>query len=264
MEYPGIVFCGYKSTRGDLFDVTDHEFGHTWFPMIVGSNERKYGWMDEGFNTFINSLAVEDFNKAEYKYDRKVREWYKWMFDSTTEAVMKMPDALKEANIGIALYYKPGYALELLRNEILGKERFDYAFKTYIKRWAYKHPSPFDFFRTMENAAGEDLGWFWKGLFLENYKLDQSIREVKYVRDSVQNGALVTVDNLEQMAMPIYLQYETESGKKDFLKIPVEIWQNNNSWPVKLNTTEKIKSVTIDPDGVFPDINYANNTWKKE
>lgn len=264
MEYPGIVFCGYKSTGGDLFDVTDHEFGHTWFPMIVGSNERKYGWMDEGFTTFIGSLALNDFNKGEYSYDRKVREWYKWMFDSTTEAVMKTPDALKEANIGIALYYKPGYALELLRNEIIGHERFDYAFKTYIKRWAYKHPTPFDFFRTMENAAGEDLGWFWKGMFLENYKLDQSIKEVKYIRDSVQNGALVTVDNLEQMAMPVYLHYETESGKKDVIKIPVEVWQNNTSWPIKLKTTEKLKSVTIDPDGVFPDVNYTNNTWKNQ
>jgi aminopeptidase N len=170
---------------------------------------------------------------------------------------------MKEFNIGLALYLKPGYALELLRNEILGEQRFDYAFKSYIKRWAYKHPTPFDFFRTIENAAGEDLGWFWKGMFLENYKLDQGVKEVKYVKDSAAKGALVTIDNLEQMAMPVYLQYETESGKKNMVKIPVEVWQSNTSWIVKLNTTEKIKSITIDPDHVFPDINYSNNTWKE-
>jgi hypothetical protein len=261
MEYPGIVFCGWKAKRGDLFDVTDHEFGHTWFPMIVGSNERKYGWMDEGFNTFINTLAIKDFNKGEFVYDRKFYEFYKYMFGEGTEAVMNTPDAMKEENIGIALYYKPGYALEILRNEILGPDRFDYAFKTYIKRWAYKHPSPADFFRTMENVAGEDLGWFWKGMFIENYKLDQSVKGVTYVKDTAAYGALVTINNLEQMAMPIYLQYETISGKKDLVKVPVEVWQNNISWIVKLPTTEKIKSVTIDPDRVFPDTNYDNNKW---
>ncbi len=264
MEYPGIVFCGSKAKQGALFGVTDHEFGHTWFPMIVGSNERKYGWMDEGFNTFINTLADDDFNKGEYKEkDAKSEGIYKFMFGPRTESIMNTPDAMKEFNIGLALYFKPGYALELLRNEIIGTQRFDYAFKTYIKRWAYKHPTPFDFFRTIENAAGEDLGWFWKGMFLENYKLDQGVKEVKYVKDSVAQGALVTIDNLEQMAMPVYLQYETESGKKDMVKIPVEVWQNNTSWIVKLNTTEKIKSITIDPDHLFPDINYSNNTWKE-
>ncbi|MDQ6757712.1 MAG: M1 family metallopeptidase [Bacteroidota bacterium] len=264
MEYPSIVFCGWKAKRSSLFGVTDHEFGHTWFPMIVGSNERKYGWMDEGFNTFINILAANDFNNGEYKgADTKTENIYKFIFGANSEAIMNTPDAMKERNIGVALYFKPGYALELLRNEILGKDRFDYAFKNYIKRWAFKHPTPFDFFRTMENAAGEDLGWFWKGMFLENYKLDQGIKEVRYVSDSAAKGALVTIDNLEEMAMPIYLQYETESGKKDMVKIPVEVWQNNTSWIVKLNTTEKLKTVTIDPNHLFPDINFANNVWKE-
>ncbi|MBA2250182.1 MAG: M1 family metallopeptidase [Chitinophagaceae bacterium] len=264
MEYPSIVFCGSNSKMGNLFGVTDHEFGHTWFPMVVGSNERKYGWMDEGFNTFINTLSGDDFNKGEYRSNQKLNDAvYKFIFGDGSEAIMNTPDAMKERNIGVALYFKPGYALGLLRNEILGPERFDYAFRTYIKRWAFKHPSPFDFFRTMENVAGEDLGWFWKSMFLENYKLDQAIKDVKYVKDDPANGALVTVDNLEQMAMPVYLQYETVSGKKDIVKVPVEVWQNNISWIIKLNTTEKIKTVTIDPGKVFPDINYGNNKWSE-
>ncbi len=262
MEYPGIVFCGYKAKGAGLWGVTDHEFGHTWFPMIVGSNERKYGWMDEGFNTFINGISTADFNNGEYKpKHRDMSSMYKFIFGANSETIMSEPDALKEANIGVALYFKPGYALGLLRDQILGPDRFDYAFRAYINKWAYKHPAPWDFFRSIENAAGEDLGWFWKGMFLENYKLDQAITDVKYVSEDSSKGALVTITNLDRMAMPVILQYETVSGKTAQIKIPVEVWQNGNTWIEKLNTTEKLKSVTIDPEHVFPDVNVDNNTW---
>ena len=263
MEYPGIVFCGWKATEDQLFGVTDHEFGHTWFPMIVGSNERKYGWMDEGFNTFINSLADDDFNNGEYKQDpRNMESMAEYMFNPNSEAILNTPDAMKEANIGTALYLKPGYGLELLRNEILGIDRFDYAFKTYIQRWAYKHPTPWDFFKTMDNASGEDLSWFWKGWFIENFKLDQAIESVKYEKDSELNGAIVTIANLDQLAMPVTIAYETISGKKGNIKLPVEIWNNTYLFKVKLPTTEKLASVTIDPNKVFPDMNFSNNSWK--
>jgi hypothetical protein len=263
MEYPGIVFCGWKATEDGLFGVTDHEFGHTWFPMIVGSNERKYGWMDEGFNTFINSISHEDFNKGEYKEEPKnMEQMAQYMFGPNSEAILTTPDAMKEVNIGTALYFKPGYGLELLRNEILGADRFDYAFKLYIQRWAFKHPTPWDFFRTMDNAAGEDLSWFWKGWFIENYRLDQAIESVKYEGDNEANGAIVTIANLDQMAMPVTIAYETVSGKKDIIKLPVEVWNNTNVWKVKLPTTEKLVSVVIDPKKVFPDMNFANNSWK--
>lgn len=263
MEYPGIVFCGYRAETSGLFGVTDHEFGHTWFPMIVGSNERKYGWMDEGFNTFINSLADDDFNKGEYKAPpTSMEKQGGYMFGPNSEAIMNTPDAMAEVNIGTALYFKPGYGLQLLRNEILGPERFDYAFKTYITRWAYKHPTPWDFFRTMDNASGENLGWFWKSWFLENYKLDQAVVAVNYLKEDPQNGAIVTLANLGQMAMPVNIAYETVSGKKGTMKIPVEIWNNAITKKIKLPTTEKLRSVEIDPAKVFPDQNFENNSWK--
>ncbi len=263
MEYPGIVFCGYKAQRDGLFGVTDHEFGHTWFPMIVGSNERKYGWMDEGFNSFINTLADDDFNKGEYKEKPTTMEYMgAYMFGNNSEAIMNTPDALQEANIGTALYAKPSYGLQLLRNEILGPVRFDYAFHTYIKRWAYKHPTPWDFFRTMEDVSGESLGWFWKGWFLENYKLDQSVVSVSYEKNDPINGALVTIANLDQMAMPVIIEYETVSGEKGTLKLPVEIWNNVSSKKIKLPTKEKLKRVTIDPVKIFPDQNFINNDWR--
>jgi len=262
MEYPGIVFCGSRATSSGLFGVTDHEFGHTWFPMIVGSNERRYGWMDEGFNTFINSLADDDFNNGEYKSSQPMSASTSYMFGENTEPIFTTPDAMQEANIGIALYLKPGYGLELLRNEILGPARFDYAFKTYINRWAFKHPTPWDFFRTMENVAGEDLAWFWRAWFIENYRLDQAIVSVKYDKDIAANGAIVTIANLDEMAMPVNITYETKSGTKGSVKLPVEIWNNTAVWKVKLPTTEELKSVDIDAAKVFPDMNFSNNSWK--
>lgn len=263
MEYPGIVFCGSNATQADLFGVTDHEFGHTWFPMIVGSNERKYGWMDEGFNTFINSLADDDFNNGEYKEAPTNMEGVvPFLFGPSSEAIMLTPDAMKERNIGVALYFKPGLGLALLRKEILGPDRFDYAFREYIRRWAYKHPTPWDFFRTMDNVAGEDLHWFWKAWFLENYKFDQAIASVTYENNDAKNGAIVSIVNMEQGALPIYISYETKSGVKGTIKLPVEVWNNTNNWKVKLPTTEELQRVTLDEEKVFPDMNYGNNSWK--
>lgn len=263
MEYPGIVFCGYKAETEDLFGVTDHEFGHTWFPMIVGSNERKYGWMDEGFNTFINSLADDDFNKGEYKSPASpMDKMTGFIFGEASEPIFSTPDAMKERNIGVALYFKPGLGLELLRNEILGPDRFDYAFREYIKRWAFKHPTPWDFFRSMENAAGENLGWFWKEWFIENYKLDQSIVSVTYDNNKPAEGAVVTIANLDQMAMPVNITYETKSGSTGILKLPVEVWNNTHVWKVKLPTSEELKRVEIDEAKVFPDMNFTNNVWR--
>ncbi|MEO6406834.1 MAG: M1 family metallopeptidase [Ferruginibacter sp.] len=262
MEYPGIVFCGYKAKNEGLFGVTDHEFGHTWFPMIVGSNERKYGWMDEGFNTFINSLADDDFNNGEYKDQSKDKSnVIPYLFGAQSESIMNTPDAMREANIGASLYYKPGYGLELLRNNILGPDRFDYAFREYIRRWAFKHPTPWDFFRTMDNVSGEELSWFWKGWFLQNYKLDQAITSVTYDKSIPANGAIVTLTNFDKMAMPVLLSYETKSGAKGNLQLPVEIWNNTAVFKVKLPTTEELKSVTIDEARAFPDVNYSNNKW---
>ncbi len=261
MEYPGIVFCGSNAKTEGLFGVTDHEFGHTWFPMIVGSNERKYGWMDEGFNTFINTLASEDFNKGEYY--RGKTDWHgyaKYIFGPSSEAILNTPDVLQEKNIGTELYLKPGYALTLLRTQILGQDRFDYAFKKYIRDWKFKHPSPYDFFRSIENGAGEDLAWFWRGMFLENYKLDQAVSKVEYISNDAKNGALVTIDNLDQLAMPVIIEYTTKSGKVERKSLPIEIWQNNSSWKLRLNTTEELQKVVVDPDHVFPDMNSSNNT----
>ena len=263
MEYPAIVFCGARATGAGLWGVTDHEFGHTWFPMIVGSNERRYGWMDEGFNTFINGISTAEFNNGEYQSRKRDPHQIGYMFGPQSEAIYNTPDAMKERNIGNLLYYKPGYAMELLRGPILGQDRFDYALKNYISDWAYKHPTPWDFFRSMENSAGEDLAWFWKGMILNNYALDQAVTNVEYVNGDPKQGALISIGNAAQMVMPVIVEYTTASGKTARKTLPVEIWQNNNTWTFKVNTNEALNKVVIDPDHAFPDVDDTNNTWTK-
>ena len=265
MEYPGIVFCSWKSKNKSLWGVTDHEFGHIWFPMIVGSNERLHAWMDEGFNTFINSLSTDEFNNGEYK-DMKanMHRYSSYLVNDRIEPVATPPDNLKERNLGLLAYYKPSAGLIMLREHILGKKRFDDAFKAYIDRWAYKHPTPDDFFRTIENVSGEELNWFWRGWFKYNWKLDQAVTRVRYVGNDPSNGSLITIKNLQKMPMPVVMEITTESGKNSRYELPVEIWKRNKKWTFKYNSNEPLKRIIIDPDYVFPDINSDNNKWTPE
>jgi hypothetical protein len=262
MEYPGIVFCGWKSKGDDLWGVTDHEFGHIWFPMIVGSNERLFAWMDEGFNTFINSVSSFDFNNGEYK--QKAIDMHEGAEDLTSpdlETIMSSPDNMKEGNIGTLCYFKPAAGLSILREQVLGEERFDKALRTYVERWAFKHPTPDDFFRTIENVAGEDLSWFWRSWFVNNWRFDQGINSIKYVKNDPAKGVIISVENFDKMPMPIVLDVKTKSGKVTRVKLPVEIWQRNKDWSFKHNSTEEIESITLDPDHVFPDHTESNNVW---
>ncbi len=266
MEYPGIVFCNHASKSDRLWGVTDHEFGHNWFPMIVGSNERKYAWMDEGLNTFINFLATENFNNGEY-YNGRFDDMHRIapsIFRDYADPIMTIPDVIQSSNLGWEAYYKPALGLKMLRNIVLGKDRFDYAFKEYTRRWAFKHPTPYDFFRSMEDASGEKLGWFWKGWFFENYKLDQGIKEVTYIDQDPARGSVITIENYEQWAMPVTIELEESDGKKTRVQLPVEVWQRGNRWSFKADTRLPLKSVTVDPDKQLPDIDPRNNTWKPQ
>lgn len=262
MEYPGIVFCGQRAVKKGLWGVTSHEFGHNWFPMIVGSNERKYGWMDEGFNTFINTIANTAFNSGEYGNDTTSRYTLaKSYFSETTESIFNLPDVNSPRNWGINNYSKPALGLQILREEILGADRFDNAFRYYINSWAFKHPTPWDFFHAMENSSGETLDWFWRGWFINNWKFDAGVDSVTYLNNDVSKGALVTIELLQMMPMPVTVQVTQNNGQTNLVKLPVEVWHHGSKWTFKANTTDSIKSVIIDPDKRLPDINEANNTW---
>ncbi|MEX8548931.1 MAG: M1 family metallopeptidase [Mucilaginibacter sp.] len=263
MEYPGIVFCDATSRSKDLWEVTNHEFGHNWFPMVVGSNERKYAWMDEGFNTFINQVDEQQFNKGEY-YTRPDVEATSAIsaFGPEAEAIMNTPDVLQASFLGEAAYNKPALGLMILREQILGRQRFDYAFRTYIKRWAFKHPTPWDFFHTMDNAAGEDLSWFWKEWFFTTWKLDQAVKGISYVdKKDAAKGALITIENLGEMALPVTVFVKEENGKSNVVHLPAEIWQRGGTWTFSYPSTSKINLVVIDPEHILPDVDPDNNTF---
>lgn len=262
MEYPGIVFCDYQSAGEELWGVTDHEFGHNWFPMIVGSNERLFAWMDEGFNTFINELSTEAFNNGEYYRKKSIARMSGLFFNDNTEPVMSGPDNMKEGSIGILAYMKPGLGLYVLRESILGPEKFDKAFRTYIETWAFKHPTPWDFFHTMENVSGEELNWFWRGWFFNKWKVDQAVKGVKYVDGNFAKGANITVENIGQLPMPTTVQAKFKDGSTQIVKIPVEVWKRNKTWTFRVNSTKEIETVTIDPENKIPDSDLKNNTWK--
>ena len=264
MEYPGIVFCSYLSTGADLWGVVDHEFGHNWFPMVVGTNERKYAWMDEGFNTFINGLSTAAFNKGEFNSFSYFggEEMLKFTFNDKMDPLYTRPDEITEFNLGTAAYDKPSQMLNALRNLVLGPERFDAAFRLYIQNWAYKHPTPWDFFRTMENAGGEDLAWFWRGWVLNNYKYDVALLGVSQTGTKPEQGVAITLENKEQMVMPVPVLIKEANGKTQSFTVPVEAWLRGSDATFFVYPTSKITEVIIDPDKQLPDLNRKNNTWK--
>ena len=269
MEYPGIVFCSSGSSGNGLWGVTDHEFGHTWFPMIVGSNERKYAWMDEGFNTFINDGSTEAFNNGEFKEasffgDPNSDFMVKYTFGEKMDDLYNIPEVIQQDNLGVAAYLKPSQMLTTLRDVVLGKERFDAAFREYVSRWAFKHPTPWDFFHTMENVSGEDLGWFWRAWVLNTWKLDQTVKGVSYKDDKPEKGAEITIETLEKMPMPVTVLIKESNGKEQRINLPVEVWQRGSEWTFSVNTTSEIKEVILDPDKKLPEWNRDNNTWKKK
>ncbi|MDQ0476118.1 M1 family metallopeptidase [Chryseobacterium sp. MDT2-18] len=264
MEYPGIVFCHMDSKGADLWGVTDHEFGHNWFPMIVGSNERLYAWMDEGLNTFINSVSEKDFNNGEYYQAKPLQSMSSAFYSENMEPVMTAPDNLKERNLGYLGYYKPSAGMQMLRENILGEERFDKALREYIRRWAFKHPTPDDFFRTVENVSGEELNWFWRGWFLNKWKIDQAVKSAKYINGDFTKGVIIKIENIGQLPMPVNMDITFKDGTVQNVKLPVEIWKRNSEWSFEVPTKKEIVSVQLNPKGSVPDANPADNILKMD
>jgi hypothetical protein len=263
MEYPMIVFCRNRTTAEGLYSVTDHEFGHTWFPMVVGSNERVYGWMDEGFNSFMNHYSFPlKFPSSPLPNARGVQETYiKNALSGDEEPIMAPADRMRtNENWRQALYNKPAVGLVLLRDHITSPERFDPVFREYIRRWSFKHPTPADFFRTMEDGLGEDLSWFWRSWFYTTDRLDQAVDSVA-LSDSSGVISRVYLRNAGQMPMPVELALLMDDGSTQRVRLPVEIWGLRSTYTALIPGPKKVNSVTIDPDGWYPDVDRRNNRW---
>ncbi|MDR8393967.1 M1 family metallopeptidase [Aliifodinibius sp. S!AR15-10] len=262
MEYPGIMFCSWKATGGSLWGVTDHEFGHIWFPMIVGSNEREYAWMDEGLNTFMNGYSTMAFNNGEYGGHRiSIRGITNWMNSPAHEPIMTHPDQIQTDNLGYVAYFKPAVGLRILRETVIGPELFDEAFREYIDRWAYKHPTHEDFFNTIEDVTGHELDWFWRGWFEKTWNMDQAVDSVSYVDGDTTKGALISISNKNKLVMPVIMKVTLADGSTQTVNLPVHVWHRGNTWTEKLNTDQPIKSVQLDPNRELPDIDASNDYW---
>ena len=263
MEYPMIVFCHNRTDVQAVYSVTEHEFGHTWFPMMVGSNERLYGWMDEGFNSFMNHYSFpRKFPDSPLPTARGVQDTYiKNALSGDEQAIMSPADRMRtNENWRQALYNKPALGLVLLREHITSPERFDPVFREYIRRWAFKHPTPADFFRTMEDGLGEDLSWFWRSWFYTTDRLDQAVDSVG-VSDSAGVVSRVYLRNSGQMPMPVELALIMDDGSTQRLRLPVEVWGLGDRYTALIPGPRKVTGVTIDPGGWYPDVDRSNNRW---
>lgn len=256
MEYPGVSFCGYNRKGASLWGVTDHEWGHMWFPMIVGTNEKRYFWMDEGFNTFMNFYSTKAFNDGEYTPRLSRDVLVNWLRSPNREPIATHADVAQSNNLGMTGYWKPGYGMIMLREYVLGPERFDNAFKSFIHAWAYKHPQPNDFFNHMENVSGESLNWFWKHWYYTNDNIDLGIEAV----DAVGNDYLLTFVN-KGFPFPLKFEVTYEDGSKERKELPVEVWQRGNRWIYLLKTDKKLKQIEIDPDKIITDVDSSNDVF---
>ncbi len=259
MEYPGIVFDGIDDKGKTLFWITAHEIGHDWFPMIVGSNERRHAFMDEGFNTFIDIFESDDFDHgvygpkrdSEYSAGGEPADTILKVLDNPAAPPILMPaDAYTGALTHPVSYFKGAFGMVLLRDDILGPERFDWAFRKYIRDWAFRHPSPSDFFREMASEGGEDLDWFWRGWYLNNWRFDVALTAI--------SGDHVTVRNLGQLVLPATMRVTFTDGSTTLVPLPVETWLNKSE--LTWTGPKPVRSATLDPNHQLPDVNRANNS----
>ncbi|MFQ6372775.1 M1 family metallopeptidase [Shewanella sp. YIC-542] len=270
MEYPGIAFDGMDDKDDVLFWISAHELGHNWFPMIVGSDERRHAFMDEGFNTFIDVYASDAFNNGEYapkrdgeyapKGGNPVDEILSVLADDAAPNLMMPAEATAEKYRHSVTYFKGALGLILLREQILGPERFDPAFKEYIATWAYKHPSPSDFFRFMESAGGEDLSWWWRGWYFNNWQLDMGITAINAVEDKKGKATAVSLTSKQKLVMPATLRLHYGDGSHEDFRIPVESWMHSANPTLMLPVSKSVKSAELDPEHKLPDANRANNS----
>jgi len=196
MEYPMICFNGGRpeadgtyseGTKYGMIGVIIHEVGHNFFPMIINSDERQWTWMDEGLNTFVQYLTEQEWDHEYPSRRGPAHKIVPYMSGPKEEMVPIMTNSESVLQFGNNAYGKPATALNILRETVMGRELFDYAFKEYSRRWAFKHPSPADFFRTMEDASGVDLDWFWRGWFYTTDHVDIALKDVQWYQMSTKN-----------------------------------------------------------------------------
>ena len=264
MEYPMFVMVHYGTEDpASIFGTIDHEQGHEWFPMLVGSNERRYAWQDEGFNTYINAFSSERRYPGTSAFAEYRQNWAQVREGGVDAPLMTRPDHLDARALGGLAYRKPAAVLLTLRNHVLGPDAFDRAFREYARRWAFKHPTPGDFFRTVENVAGADLSWFWRSFWYTTDVLDLGIEGVEM---GGAGGATATIALRRHTSVPFppILRLKLADGTTRDVRYPVDVWARPSAGDritISAGVPARVVGARLWPDPSVPDWNAANDVW---
>jgi hypothetical protein len=267
MEYPMIAMENKSEDKYDLYNVITHEIGHMWYPMIVGSNERVHMWQDEGFNTFINYFSegrrYPEKGDAFARAIENMRLVEQYMQHDIDQPLEINPDRINPQLLGENAYVKTAVGLHLLREEILGREAFDDAFRAYTAAWAFKHPRPADFFKVMEDASGRRLDWFYREWFLENPHFDQKIDTVATNQKGDTLNVAVMYGNAARGVLPIHARFTFADGSTQQFDYPAEVWSTNTSHYIRRYqfVGKKLAKIELDPELRLVDVDRANNSW---
>ncbi|HZW38381.1 MAG TPA: M1 family metallopeptidase [Ignavibacteriaceae bacterium] len=255
MEFPMIVNDGDLQEKVWNVYVTSHEISHQYFPFYVGTNETKYGWMDEGFGYFLPYDTQIELSGMDHRI--RAAKGFGMFAGREKDMPMMIPSVLShEPELSMLIYYKPAIAYEMMI-DLLGKDLFLKGMKEYIARWNGKHPTPYDFFYTFNDVAKRDLNWFWKSWFFERGYPDLGIKDVK------MNGkkAIVTVEKTGVMPTPIYLKFTLEDGKTIDVYESLNIWENKNMVEVTKEIDGNVVKVEVGNPKV-PDSVPTNNIFE--
>jgi len=260
MEYPMITCIGGQRDTLSLYSVIVHEFGHMWFPMQVGSDEKRHAWQDEGLTRFNQAQAMRTFFGG-YDLERIVRDAYLGLARTGGEVeLMRHGDLypVGTAAYSVASYQKMATNLVALR-ALLGPDIFTNAYREYGRRWINKHPTEYDFFHTFDDVSKRDLSWFWRTWFYETWTLDQAVTGVVTSGDS----ATISVEDKGLAPMPVRLAITRQGASGvERVEIPVDVWlRGERHATIKVRATPKITKVEIDPENAFPDVDRTNNRW---
>jgi len=257
----------------------------------VGSDERRHPWMDEGFNTFINLYAFADYFRgtppADTIFTTLLTAYGLNAVPGQEQPIATHPSEVR--SLFYTAYQKPALMMKLLREEVLGPEAFDRAFREYTRRWSFRHPQPADFFRTMENLSGRNLDWFWRGWICTTARLDQAIDSVLVTADNRTSGqsdsrtggrpaapayrradgtqpvagpVRLVLMNRREMVMPAELKLFYEDGSSEVRRLPAEIWLLGNRYSTVLDIgARRLVGIELDPRHVYPDVEPRNNRW---
>jgi hypothetical protein len=262
MEYPMLVMVGYGSADpASIFSTIDHEQGHEWFPMIVGSNERRHAWMDEGFNTFQNAFSNERRNPGTVAFPAYLGSWKQTVESGRQSPVMTPADRIDPDALGAMAYRKPGAVLLALRSAVIGRDAMDRSMREYVRRWAFKHPTPADFFRTVENVSGQDLGWFWRAFFYGTDVLDIAVDGVTMRQAAGENVVEVHLRRATSIPFPVTMRLKFDDRTTTDVRLPVEIWTRTDRYMATIPVPRSVVGVRLWPDPSVPDVNSANDVW---